>query len=377
MGNNGFPLPYRKSCGKRHAYCNVCRPDLIGVNKGTRPGKKLGANDTNEYAPGYTPSLDGSTMWERHVRKNGLDQDALQPRFPVPVEPRIRIVGLDKPRKPDSRLKPLDQVMKDVALGKRIGNRELREYFGFTTKMISNFRYEVRREKKDGDPEKRWVLKEKAAERERLIIEDRMKDPPLTLEQIGANHGVTRERIRQILKRAEVKYGVTFPRYSLWQGGTARFPGETRPEEIKVAVPCRVCKKIREVVDSEKDRPLRSFCDEHVMSPYGIKAWEKTGVEWWAMTPMQKNKWKYHNDARYRSTRQIAMNAYTKRVRQDPVKYKKMRDAQREYSKEWHKKRNEVKNYFKPRPFIEVPDHDDDTFIQEEMKRLLDKKNGN
>lgn len=348
-GPSRYPL---RSCGKRHGWCKVCRPELmVGRTKQGSKGKWKKGYDPDKLAPGYVPHPT-KTMWERHVDVHNVEEKYV---------PSVRIdlgesAHIHRRQQPPDDLKPVDQVIAEVEAGRAFTNAELRYHFNFSTLMINRFRAEqlVRerwnkrtdKEKKDATEKQKLLIK-----REERIIELRL-DMQMTYEEIGTIENITRERVRQILRNAQIKYGVTFPKY------VTRGMDEEKEKSLMIAVHCKVCGLVSEVQEHEKDKWVKQFCDEHRMTKVGYKCY-LLGAEWWKMTPLERNRFRYKYDMEKRAkVIKTNLNWKNKIQKSDPVKWARYK-AKQNLAIARYQARLKEKNKFVPRTFIEVPDHEE------------------
>lgn len=112
------------------------------------------------------------------------------------------------------------------------------------------------------------------------IVDYRLKNPCLTLQAIGNNFGLSRERIRQILKEANVKTTnslwdkrtrcpICGKRNSGWHQGMCR---ECYNEQHRVTLICGLCNKHFKVrqwtILSPKEKYHRKFCSRECFWEY-------------------------------------------------------------------------------------------------------------
>lgn len=348
-----------KSCGGKHAWCKVCRPDLLQTRR--RDRKLTPQQQERILARGYVPHPT-KTMWERHTEMHNI-----HPRLSKPNEHGLSIIlgesggnaGTKIPQEAPSDLKPVEQVIKEVSDGRDFTNDELRHHFGFDRAMIFKFR-------RDQERIKRWFkLPEEARkrkedkvsgglEREKRIIEMRIEQS-MSYKQIAKVEGISNQRVSQILQKAEKKYEVVFTKRlsELWKGD--------KPPVLLVAVRCRYCKKIMEVPEDEKDVWRNGFCNEHRVSPL-IWSFIEQGADWYSADENGRERIRYHFDPNRKKMARIHARRWREKAMQDPVKRARMEEVQRRATATYLAKikaQKEAERLAKIRPFIEVPDKED------------------
>lgn len=88
---------------------------------------------------------------------------------------------------------------------------------------------------RDGEIEHRWLVSalDSLTDRERLVIQARrLREEHLTLEELGARLGITKERVRQIEHRAFHKLQDAVQRQSLQQTSSEAHRATTLPEQV-------------------------------------------------------------------------------------------------------------------------------------------------
>lgn len=293
-------------------------------------------------------------MWERHVDMYNIEPRPNEKR--LYSKPNAHGLHVDLGNK-----KPIEQSIKEVVeQGRSFTATELHYHFGFTREMIFKFR-------KDQERQKRWLAKpeaerqaialkeERLAGREKRIIEMRMV--PMTYAEIGSAENLTRERVRQILLKCEKKYGVEL---------TDKRKVVNKQPDLLVAIRCRYCRKIVEVLESEKDKWRMGFCKEHRVSPT-IWGFIQAGAEWYGATDAKKENIRYHFDPKRKERGRFMTSRWRNNLKKDPVKWAEFRAKEDAYQKIWHAKRaeeakakKEAERLAKIRPFIEVPDNGQD-----------------
>lgn len=303
-----------KSCGFAHAWCKVCRPEIVRGMKGSKMRQK-GFKETVHLARGYVPHPT-KTMWERHMDAHNI----------APYT--------------------LEEVVAEIVKSKRhFTKNELQEHFGFDDDLIRKFRSNESKEKRMNmmDKEKRQRIEKRKndrAARELRIIDMRV-DKLFTLEVISKQEGISRERVRQILNAAEKKYGIIFPHNH-----------KVKPEEaLKVALHCRVCGEVREVPDSSKDSWRLGFCETHFMGKKGYDYYLQ-GARWWEMSKQERYNWRYNNDPDRHNSVSTANSKWRKKIKDtEPERWNRIKEHSRKYGKEYHaRKRAEAAP--KSRPYI-------------------------
>lgn len=342
-GAERFPV---KSCGKRHGFCKVCRPDIGEKIKNTFRHKKdaVGLADaTSHLAPGYVPHPT-KTMWERHAEMYNIDPQ-------LHTHPYLHVGSLKSKKEQREEIK---QVVEESKLkeGEEYSDYELSRIFGFDRYTIITFRESERLAKKEKIQEaKRKAREEKRkhiAPREKLILELRL-DKEMTLDAIAAqcDPPITRERVRQILQNIERKAGIKIPSY----------PG--RPDKdainIPIAVHCKVCGKIMETTEKKAEHWRNHFCDEHKMSELDYSRYlQDPEYLTLRLSEASKQRWIYHNDPHRKAQLQASNKRYRDRRDNDPVKDAAHKQKFNAYLKEYWKKKKEEKNKKRIRPFIET-----------------------
>lgn len=165
--------------------------------------------------------------------------------------------------------------------------------------------------------------------------------------------------MRQILVSIEARHGIKI----------VLTDKEVRKNRrVLVSVPCKVCGLRKEVDEKAAHLWKKQFCDEHRMREAGYKYYVEYGVEWWKFTPQQRHNWLYHNDQRYRGVHIAAVRNWVKKVKADPVRKKHFDELQAKATKRHIAKKAEAARQAQIRPFIEVPEHDDDAFVENFFK---------
>ncbi len=356
-----------KICGKRHAFCKVCNPEAAKRVAVRIPRSQEELDE--HYAPGYEKSPDGTTMWERHAKRYNLNMS----------QPPLRIVGLEKTELPDRRLLSSEQLDELIARGERIGNRELRYYFGFTSRMITKYRDQQRMEKRLAwmTPAQREAAELRAKkrstneERQKGIIAMRLQVPTPSLNSMALKFGVSRQRICQILLKAEKEDGIVFPQKGEYK----------RKTDLDIAMKCLVCGKIRIVKESltKRSELAYKFCDEHLMREAGYKLWKEHGIEYWKLSRLERNKMHYKYNPERRKSMIASARRWNEEKKKDPEYVKMHRERVKKNWEKWresHPKNSASKPEFVPKPFIEVEDHDDDAWLESQLSDIMKKKNG-
>lgn len=330
-----------RSCGKRHGHCKVCRPDIDYK-------KALSKRYSGIPVVGSSISFP-QTKWERYAEEHDIEvktpMESLGDTHYISDLPQRgqgpRPQSSQKmSQKPDQ---PFTEVLKEIEeTGRNFTTKELRQHFGFTWQMA--VRYLHRPSAEHEARLQRWE------EREKKIIELRLT-PGITLQVIAEQVGVTRERVRQILVRAEQKYNIQLP-----HGFNSTFKKE---EPIVVAFRCVVCGKIKEVPEDRKDAWHNKFCKEHSMGKYGYNAWKTTGAKWWAMADKERSYWVYHNDPAKKQMVSKSAHKAREKMKADPVRYAAHRTRERAYLVKYYARKQKEARQKQMRPFIKVPEHGD------------------
>ena len=334
-----------KSCGKRHGFCKVCRPDIAESIKNTQRHNKnqVGLADaTSHLAPGYIPHPT-KTMWERHAEMYNIDPQ-------LHTQPYLHVGSLKSLREQKEEIKKVVQESK-LKEGEQYSDYELSRIFGFDRRTIIAFREGERQAKKDAlYEEKRKKREEKRAimqPREIQIVELRIEQQK-TLQEIGEITGLTRERVRQILVNVEKKAKVTFPKFVNGGGkGMTKLKEDIVP--ITIAVHCKVCGKIMEIPERKYDVEKLYSCKEHKLTVRNLHRFEQN-PKWFELDGNARNKWLYENDPNYKRTRSEGMKRHWKKLKQDPVKWAKHREREKAYLQKYFAKKKAAK----VRPFIET-----------------------
>lgn len=328
-----------KSCGKRHGFCKICRPDIAqNIKAAARRGK--GADDTAYLAPGYKPHPT-KTMWERHAERNGIDPN-LHPH------PYLHVGSLKTHKEQKEEIKQVVEESK-IKEGDQYSDYELSRLFGFDRRTIIAFRENERMEKKERiREEKRKARDEKRkhiAPREKLILELRL-DKMMTLDAIAAqcDPPITRERVRQILQNIERKAGIKIPAYP---------SRDAAPKPLIVAVHCKVCGKILELPENKVEKWRSNFCKEHAMSQLQYSYWQRE-PRWLDMDENARTRWIYHNDPNRKAQMASSNKMYRLKRDADPARKEAYKVKFGAYHKEYWKKKNAENKAKLIRPFIET-----------------------
>lgn len=364
-----------KSCGKRHGYCKVCRPDLTYKKIKEYRQQKKAEYDPDKLAPGYVPHPT-KTMWERHREMHKMPtQHDMQhnPTWPEGYEPP-RLIGIDKLKTFTSRsntarpkdLRPLSDILKEVQeTGRSFKAKELRWHFGFSTNMVHRYLNEDARQRRmlqKPEAERKLIEEKQAARKNReYIVIEKATDGFSTYKDIGDLIGVTRERVRQIIVQIEQREGIKIPR-NYPRGDEYK---EKRTPTIMVAIHCRYCHKILEVPEGKKLKWRKGFCKEHAVSER-IWGFIQQGHDWYNADQNERERIRYKADPNRRDTARFQSSKWRNNLKKDPVKWAAFRVKEDAYQKKWHQKKyaekkakEEAERKANVRPFIEVPDNGD------------------
>lgn len=305
-----------KSCGFRHAYCKLCRPDIARTRPIVR-GYSGGTPDPNHVFPKVT-------LWEQHVNRLS--------------DPRIT---------PTGAVRQFERRSKEPVTPIRFSNQTLREDYGFTTKMIWEFRQSQRQEKEKKrraeartpeQQEKFHRASENRVFRNERIIE--LFKQGRTIIEVANLEGVTRQRIDQIISLLR-KEGIDVKK-------------NRKKTEQEVAIHCAICGQIRAIPESAYVDGVPHFCTKHFKYRRSYKYFLQVPT-WFEMTKSEQDNWKYHNDPVRRAQLMKANVRQYFKAKEKPG-YK---ERQKVYTKKYQDKKKAEREALKPK-FIprEFKDHD-------------------
>lgn len=253
----------------------------------------------------HSSKLPGKTLWQRHI------------------EAVKSVEVADKAK--DFTPKQLREMK----------NSEFFRHFGFSKrKMPSLLKNMTKAARMAREAQKRRFKRLNIMqEREKRIL-SMMLDDNLNFKEVGDIIGITRERVRQIVMKIEMREGIKVAR-----------PGHNKKKgSLRTAAHCFICNAIVEVIARHYNPKKNYRCEKHKHIRMKDRRLYDMCPEWPNMTTAQRQSWRYHNDPVWRERHAKSVAAYHKRV-QGTDEYKA---KQRAYLKEYHaRKLKENPNYFK------------------------------
>lgn len=197
------------------------------------------------------------------------------------------------------------------------------------------------------------------AERFNVFIEMKMRG--CSLEQIGKEFGVTRERVRQILQRAPAETRVLFK----------------RPYKERVHTNCALCGKELEVPASAalKNKTGKFYCNRtHMMQYYQARRIDQKAYQ------RNRIKDKYHNDplwlVKFKEQQARSRLRRMERAKTDPVFAERLRAVQRRASERWlEKKKKTDPGFFERKKYRNLSREQKDKVLLKYRNHLGKKRN--